>query len=61
MVLTQWSEGPHLLQEAGGGRGGDAAGGDHGEEGPGGAQEHGQGRLAVAAGVVMQEPVAEVG
>lgn len=55
------SEGPHLLQEADSGRGGDAAGGDHGEEGPGGAQEHWQRCLAVAARVFVQEPAAEVG
>lgn len=51
----------HLLQEAGSGRRGDAAGGDHGEEGPGGAQEHGQGCLAIAAGVLVQKPAAQVG
>lgn len=49
----------HLLQEADSGRWGYAAGGDHGEEVPGGAQEHGQGRLAVATDILVQEPVSE--
>lgn len=57
---SRHGEQTHLLQETDGGCWGYTAGGDHGEEVPGGAQEHRQGCLAVAADVLVQEPVAEV-